>query len=92
VDTTVEAQIRTIIEAEPAAGVRMITARVRRASAVPVNHKNLHRIVQLNNWQVRQRPQGHRPRVQGWRRGRRDLTSGGPSTRPTFCGRDGGAI
>jgi hypothetical protein len=66
VDTTVEAQIRTIIEVEPVAELRMITARVRRASVAPVNHKKIHRIVKLNNWQVRQRPQGHRSRVQGW--------------------------
>jgi hypothetical protein len=43
VDTTVEAQIRTIIEAEPVAGLRMITARVRRASIAPVNHKKTRR-------------------------------------------------
>ena len=31
-----------------------------------MNRKKIHRIVKLNGWQVRQRPQGHRPRVQGW--------------------------
>ena len=90
VDTTVEAQIRTIIEAEPAAGVRMITARVRRASVAPVNHKKIHRIVQLNNWQVRQRPQGHRPRVQGWAsRATRPDERWAIDTTHLFCGRDG---
>lgn len=90
VDTTVEAQIRTIIEAEPAAGVRMITARVRRASGAPVNHKKIHRIVQLNNWQIRQRPQGHRPRVQGWAsRATRPDERWAIDTTHLFCGHDG---
>ena len=65
-DTALVATIRTIIEAEPAAGLRMITARVRRASPVPINRKKVHRILKVNGWQVRQRPRGQRPRVQGW--------------------------
>ena len=44
----------------------MITARVRREPQAPVNRKKIHRILKLNGWQVRQRPQGQRPRVQGW--------------------------
>ena len=51
---------------DPAAGLRIITARVRRDAATPVNRKKIHRILKLNQWQVRQRPHGHRPRVQGW--------------------------
>lgn len=66
IDETVAKQIRAIIEAEPVAGLRMIVARVRRTAPTPVNRKKIHRIVKLNGWQVRQRPQGHRPRVQGW--------------------------
>ncbi len=66
IDAAPAAQIRTIIDAEPVVGLRMIVARVRRQSAVPENRKKIHRILKLNGWQVRQRPQGHRPRVQGW--------------------------
>jgi len=66
-DEVVAAQIRSIIDAEPVVGLRMIVARVRRQSPGPVNRKKIHRILKLNGWQVRQRPQGHRPRVQGWR-------------------------
>src|SRR5205823_14677547 len=66
VDTALERTIRGIIDADPAAGLRMITARVRRDAATPVNRKKIHRILKLNQWQVRQRPHGHRPRVQGW--------------------------
>ena len=80
-----------IIEAEPAAGLRMITARVRRASrGAPVNRKKIHRILKLNQWQVRQRPQGHRPRVQGWvSRATRPNERWAIDTTHLFCGRDG---
>ncbi len=66
IDEHVAKQIRAIIETEPVAGLGMIVARVRRAAPRPVNRKRIHRIVKLNGWQVRQRPQGHRPGVQGW--------------------------
>ena len=65
-DRALVATIRAIIEAEPAAGLRMITARIRRASPVPINRKKIHRILKVNGWQVRQRPRGQRPRVPGW--------------------------
>ena len=37
-----------------------------RAAPMPVNRKKIHRILKVNGWQVRQRPRGQRPRVQGW--------------------------
>ncbi|MCW5892444.1 MAG: transposase [bacterium] len=90
VDREVEATIRAIIEAEPAAGLRMITARVRRAAATPVNPKKIHRILRLNQWQVRQRPPGHRPRAQGWvSRATRPNERWAIDTTHLFCGRDG---
>ena len=52
--------------AEQVVGLRMIVAPVRRKSAVAINRKKIHRILKLNGWQVRQRPQGHRLRVQSW--------------------------
>lgn len=66
IDEALATQIRAIIDAEPVVGLRRITARVRRTAAAPVNRKKIHRILKLNGWQVRQRPQGHRPRVPGW--------------------------
>lgn len=90
VDATLEGTIRGIIEADPAAGLRMITARVRRASTTPVNRKKIHRIVKLNHWQVRQRPHGHRPRVQGWAsRATRPNERWAIDTTHLLCGRDG---
>ena len=89
-DTALVATIRTIIEAEPAAGLRMITARVRRASPVPINRKKVHRILKVNGWQVRQRPRGQRPRVQGWvSRTTRPNERWAVDTTHLFCGRDG---
>jgi len=89
-DTALVATIRTIIEAEPAAGLRMITARVRRTSPVPINRKKAHRILKVNGWQVRQRPRGQRPRVQGWvSRTTRPNERWAVDTTHLFCGRDG---
>jgi len=89
-DAALVATIRTIIDAAPAAGLRMITARVRRASAVPVNRKKVHRILKVNGWQVQQRPQGQRPRVQGWvSRTSRPNERWAIDTTHLFCGRDG---
>jgi putative transposase len=89
-DSALVATIRTIIEAEPAAGLRMITARVRRSSPVPINRKKVHRILKVNGWQVRQRPRGQRPRVQGWvSRAARPNERWAVDTTHLFCGRDG---
>jgi putative transposase len=90
VDGALVGAIRTIIEAEPAAGLRMITARVRRGQPTPVNRKKVHRILKLHGWQVWQRPQGQRPRVAGWTsRTTRPNTRWAIDTTHLFCGRDG---
>jgi putative transposase len=68
----------------------MITARVRREAEKPVNRKKIHRILKLNQWQVRQRPQGQRPRVQGWAsRATQPNERWAIDTTHLFCGRDG---
>lgn len=89
-DAALVATIRTIIEVAPAAGLRMITARVRRASPVPINRKKVHRILKVNGWQVRQRPRGQRPRVAGWTsRTTQPDVRWAIDTTHLFCGRDG---
>jgi putative transposase len=89
-DEALVALIRSIIEAEPAVGLRMITARVRRAYPTAVNRKRVHRILKINGWQVRRRPQGQRPRVQGWgSRTSRPNERWAIDTTHLFCGRDG---
>jgi putative transposase len=60
------AVVRQIIETNPTYGLRRITALVRRTRHAAVNRKRIHRIIRTNGWQVRQRPGGQRPRVQGW--------------------------
>jgi putative transposase len=68
----------------------MITARIRRTAPTPVNRKKIHRILKLNLWQLRRRPQGHRPRVQGWAsRATRPNERWAIDTTHLFCGRDG---
>ena len=92
VDRVVEQTIRTIIDAEPTVGVRMITARVRRTSQTPVNKKKIHRIVKLNQWQVQRRESvplrdwtGYRPES-GWRtRWRRSFSGGRRAAKSSCC-------
>jgi putative transposase len=90
VDAALVGTIRNIIAREPAAGLRMITARVRRDAKHRVNRKKIHRILKLHQWQVRQRPQGQRPRVHGWAsRATRPNERWAIDTTHLFCGRDG---
>jgi putative transposase len=82
--------IRRIIDANPAYGLRRITAMVRREVQAAVNRKKVHRILKANGWQVRQRPHGKRPRVQGWvSRTSRPNERWAIDTTHLFCGRDG---
>lgn len=90
IDAEVCDLIRAAIEENPTHGVRMITAVVRRKAKQPVNRKKVHRIIKLNGWQVWRKPQGKRPRAQGW-----TSRSSKPNERwavdatHVFCGRDG---
>jgi putative transposase len=90
VDKELETKIRAIIDTEPAVGLRMITARVRRTADGPVNKKKIHRIIKLNQWQCQRRPKGHRPRVDGWvSRATEPNERWAIDTTHLFCGRDG---
>ena len=90
VDKALETQIRAIIDTEPAVGLRMITARIRRAAEAPVSKKKIHRIIKLNQWQCQRRPKGRRPRVQGWvSRATQPNERWALDTTHLFCGRDG---
>jgi len=66
IDAALSELIRRVIEENPAYGVRRITAMVRRELNRRVNRKKVHRIIQINGWQIWQKPQGKRPRAQGW--------------------------
>ena len=79
-----------LIAQNPDYGVRRLTVLVRRELRAAVNRKKIHRILKANGWQVRQKPRGQRPRVQGWvsrvehpnERWAIDVTH-------VFCGEDG---
>ena len=82
--------VRQIIEANPAYGLRRITALARRELQAAVNRKRIHRILKVNGWQVRQRAQGRRPRVTGWvSRAGRPSERWAIDTTHLCCGRDG---
>jgi len=90
IDAGMAAVIRTIIDDNPAFGVRMITATARRKVNGPVNRKKVRRIVRLNGWQVWRKPQGKRPRAQGWTsRAALPNTRWAVDATHIFCGRDG---
>jgi putative transposase len=60
-------QVREVMNEFPTYGVPRITAVLNKRRDTPINHKKVERIVQTNNWQVRKRVKGHRPRAFGWR-------------------------
>jgi putative transposase len=89
-ERALEAQIRAIIDAEPAVGRRMLPARIRRVAAEPVTTKKIHRILTRNQGPSPQRPQGHRPRGEGWgSRASRSNARWAIDTTHLVCGRDG---
>jgi putative transposase len=89
-DAAVVEGIRRVIDRNPTYGLRRITALVRRELQAAVNRKKVHRILKMNGWQVRRRPQGKRPRVQGWvSRATRPNERWAIDTTHLFCGRDG---
>lgn len=66
-DKALVEMIRTIIDENPGYGVRRITAILRNQLMLKVNRKKVRRIIRVNNWQVRKKPQGKRPRAKGYR-------------------------
>ena len=90
IDAALAELIRRVIEENPAYGVRRITAMVRRELDRRVNRKRVHRIIRLNGWQVWRKPQGKRPRAQGWTsRATRPNERWAVDATHVFCGRDG---
>jgi putative transposase len=65
-DKKLEQLMYGIIQEEPGYGVRRIRAVAQRKTGKRINRKKIHRLIKLNNWQIRQRPKGGRPRVKCW--------------------------
>lgn len=89
-DEALVIEIRKVIDDNPTYGVRRITAMVRRNLAAAVNRKKVHRIIQVNGWQVAQKPRGQRPRAKGWvSRSEKPNQRWAIDATHVFCGEDG---
>jgi putative transposase len=79
-----------LIAENPDYGLRRLTVLVRRELHEAVNRKRIHRILKANGWQIRQRPRGQRPRVQGWMsRVEQPNVRWAIDATHVFCGQDG---
>jgi putative transposase len=84
--------VREVIEKHPSFGLRRITAMVRKNLSQAVNRKKIHRILKINGWQIHKKPQGMRPRAQGYRsRASSSDERWAIDTTTVMCGRDGWA-
>jgi len=89
-DQAIVELIRQVIDENPGYGIRRITAVLRYQLKIAVNRKKVRRIIRINGWQVRKKPQGKRPRAQGLR-----SVAAKPNERwaidatHIFCGTDG---
>ena len=82
--------IRKIIDENPGYGIRRITAVLRNGHKMRVNRKKVRRIIRINGWQIRRRPQGKRPRAEGLRSiSSRPNERWAIDTTHIFCGQDG---
>ena len=89
-DHLLSKKIREIIDRFPQYGLRRILAMVRREWHETVNRKKVHRIIKINNWQIRKSNRGQRPRVLGSISRCDDVnTRWAIDTTHIFCGRDG---
>ena len=89
-DEVIVEMIRKIIDENPGYGIRRITAVLRNGFKMAVNRKKVRRIVRINNWQIRRKPQGKRPRAMGLRSiASRPNERWAIDTTHIFCGRDG---
>ena len=66
VDLELQLEIYQIIKQHPTYGLRRIRVMLYRALGQWINRKKIHRIIKRNNWQIRRRRKGNRPRARGW--------------------------
>jgi len=65
VDVQLQLEIYAIIQEYPEYGLRRIRAELYLKGAKWSGRKKIHRIIKRNQWQIRVKPEGHRPRAQG---------------------------
>ena len=66
VDPDLQKAIYQTIQQHPTYGLRCVRAMLSRELGQWMNRKKIHRIIRLNNWQIRFRRKGNRPRARGW--------------------------
>lgn len=87
-----EQKMREVIDKHPSYGYRMIWAMLMVIHNLKVNRKRVYRLYVKNNWQIRTKPKGGRPRAQKWS-SRTDAPNvrWAIDTTHIFSGRDGWA-
>lgn len=66
VDTELEVAMYAIIQEHHSYGLRRLRVQLYRNTGKWHNRKKIHRIIKRNQWQVRKKPKGNRPRAKGW--------------------------
>lgn len=90
VDSGLSLKIREIIDKFPQYGLRRIAAVIKREWHEAVNRKKVHRIIKLNNWQLKRKSRGQRPRVWGSVSRCDEINQRWAiDTTHIFCGKDG---
>ena len=82
--------MKAIIDHHPSYGIRRIWAMLVYQYGYSVNWKRVYRLYKKNQWQVRHKPKGGRPRVKAWpSRAHKPNQRWAMDTTHIFCGKDG---
>lgn len=89
-DRILENQMNTLIQKHPTYGLRRIWAMLVFTMGITVNLKRVHRLYRKNNWQMRFKEKGGRPRIRNWpSRALQPNQRWAIDTTHVFCGKDG---
>lgn len=89
-DQILENQMNAIIQKHPTYGLRRIWAILVFTMGMQVNRKRVHRLYRKNNWQMRFKEKGGRPRIKNWpSRAAEPNQRWAIDTTHVFCGKDG---
>jgi putative transposase len=89
-DEEIVGRLHALVQQHPTFGYRRLWALLRFGQNVTVNLKKVHRIVQLQRWQVKERRVSHRPRVQQKiSRAERSDERWAMDVTHIYCGKDG---
>lgn len=89
-DKALECEMKTIIDDNPTYGVRRIWAILTFTIGMHVNWKRVYRLYRKNQWQMRFKAKGGRPRIKAWpSRAATPNHRWAIDTTHIFCGKDG---